>query len=279
MVAKLLPLIPKHKQYIEPFFGGGSVLFAKEPAEVETINDIDGGVVNFFRVLRAPEKAKVLIEKARLTPYSREEFYHFRDTWQDCEDPIEKAYRWFVVARWSFSGDFGNSFGTVVATARRGRAQTVSHWLSAVEMLPEVVERLQRVQIENQDFRVLMKRYCTEDSFCYCDPPYIASTRRSKAGYKHEMTVEDHRDLVELLLVLPGKFMLSGYKHEIYEPLEEAGWKRLDFETACHAAGKTRSTGILGKGVALRMQKRVESVWLDPETATEVLSQGRLIHD
>jgi len=268
MVAKLVPLIPEHKQYVEPFFGGGSLFFAKEPAEVETINDIDSGVVNFFRVLRDPEKAKVLIEKAKLTPYSREEFYHFRDTWQDCEDPVEKAYRWFVVAKWSFSGRFGQSLSTKVTTSSRGMAGTTSSWLSTVEMLPEVVERLRRVQIENQDFRVLMKRYCTPNSFCYCDPPYILETRRGTT-YAHEMTDDDHRDLVELLLTLPGKFMLSGYRHKIYKPLEEAGWKRLDFETVCHAAGRTRSTGILGKGAALRMQKRVESVWLDPKTADE----------
>jgi len=278
MVAKLLPLIPEHKQYIEPFFGGGSLFFAKEPAEVETINDIDSGVVNFFRVLRDPDKAKILIEKAQLTPYSREEYYHFRDTWQDCEDPVEKAYRWFVVARWSFSGNFGQSLSTVVTTSSRGMARTTSSWLSTVEMLPEVVERLRRVQIENQDFRVFMKRYCTEDSFCYCDPPYITDTRREANVYKHEMSDQDHKEFIELLLTLPGRFMVSGYIHEIYRPLEDAEWKRVDFEISCYAAARTRATGILGKGAGEK-QKRVESVWIDPETAQEVLPQNALHFD
>jgi len=278
LVNKIVPLMPKCRRYIEPFFGGGSVLFTKEPSEVEIINDIDSGIVNFFRVVQNPQNASIVKEKAYLTPYSREEWEYCRDTWQDCEDPIEKAYRWFVVARMSFSAYFGKSFGVAVTASTRGMPMTVSSWLGAIEMIPHATERLQNVRIENDDFRVFMKRYCTPDSFCYCDPPYVLDTR-SRELYRHEMSVQDHSELVDLLLELPGRFMVSGYIHEVYKPLGEAGWKRVDFKTVCWAAPRTRASKLQGKGALLREQKRTESVWLDPETAQEVLPQNALHFD
>ena len=121
-----------------------------------------------------------------------------------------------------------------------------------------------RVQIDNKDFREIFKTYDTEDTLFYCDPPYIPETRRDKNSYNHEMTTEDHNDLVNILLNIKGKVLFSGYNHNTYKILEENGWKRKDFKTACHAAGKTRLTGIIGKGAALEKQPRIESVWISP---------------
>ena len=103
MVQKLLHYIPPHRTYVEVFGGGASLLFAKEPSPVEVYNDIDSGVVNFFRVLRDKEKFKKFYEKVVLTPYSREEHYYCRNTWRDCADDIERAYRWFVMVRQGFA--------------------------------------------------------------------------------------------------------------------------------------------------------------------------------
>jgi site-specific DNA-adenine methylase len=83
------------------------------------------------------------------------------------------------------------------------------------------------------------------------------------------MTEKDHEDLVEILLNIKGKTMLSGYTNRIYKRLENEGWTRHDFETACHAAGRTRGTGILGQGSALEKQKRIESIWLSPNCLDE----------
>lgn len=149
--------------------------------------------------------------------------------------------------------------------------------LSAVEHLPDCVERLKRTQIECGPAIKVMQQYCTPNSFCYCDPPYIPDTRRSSTVYDHEMSVEEHKELVEVLLSLPGRFMLSGYNHEVYKPLEEAGWVRIDFPTGCYAAARSRRTGLLGDGTVLEKQARVESVWLDPETAKLVRAQTQLI--
>lgn len=260
MVVRLLPLLPPHSIYVEPFGGGASLLFAKEPSPVEVYNDLDSGLVNFFRVLRDSQKFARFYHLATLTPYSREEYYFCRETWEDCEDEVERAYRWFVVARGSFSGRFGSGWAYTVSASS---AKQTSKWISILGMLPAIHGRMMQVQIEHDDFARIIERYDAPETLFYLDPPYIAETRRS-GGYKHEMSIDDHKRLVEMLLNIKGKALLSGYKHDIYEPLEQAGWERRDFETACHAAGRTRGTGILGQGAAKLRQARVESVWISP---------------
>jgi DNA adenine methylase len=265
MVSKLLKLIPPHKVYVEVFGGGASLLFAKQPSEVEVYNDIDDDLVNFFRVLKDKERFQKLYRLVYLTPYSREEYEFCKRTFRDCQDDIERAYRFFVLARQCFGGCVFTGWGFDVTTSVRGMAKECSSWLSAIEKLPEFHARIMRVQIEHNDFRKIIPAYDTPETFFYCDPPYVPETRRLKQAYRYEMSLDDHRDLVNLLLRVKGKVMLSGYKHEVYEPLERAGWKRVDFLTACHAAGRTRHTGIFGEGSARKAQPRVESVWINYE--------------
>ena len=267
MQAKLLPLLPQHREYVEPFFGGGSVFFAKSPALVETINDLDSAVMSFFRVLR--DQPEEFLRLAQLTPYSRELYSECRATWQEEPDEVRRAWRWWVVARMNFSGT--HAWSSVVTYTCRGMASTASKLLSSVDALPEVISRLQRAQIENAPALRVLERYCTPTSLAYLDPPYVSSTRRG-GGYSCEMTDTDHAELVEALLRLPGRFVLSGYAHTLYAPLEAAGWQRIDFQVACHAAGRTRVSKLQGAGSALAKQPRTESVWLDPATAAEVLT-------
>jgi len=268
MVAKLLKFIPSHRTYVEVFGGGASLLFAKEPSPVEVYNDIDSGLVNFFRVLRDKDKFQKFYEKVCLTPYSREEYNYCRATWQNCEDEVERAYRWFVVARMSFSGDFGHSWSFKVTASCKGMAASCSAWLSVIEELPLMHQRFMTVQIEHKDFRDLIRTYDTKDTFFYLDPPYVPETR-SWGKYKHDCTDKDHKDLVEILLNIKGKAMLSGYANRIYKRLEDEGWIRHDFETTCHAVGRTKQTGILGEGTAKEKHKRVESIWLSPNCLDE----------
>ena len=274
MTAKLLKLIPSHHTYAECFGGAGALLFAKKPSPVEVYNDLDGGLVNFFRVLRDPEKFERFQRLVSLTPYSREEYNFCRNTWEGCTDDVERAYRWFVVARMSFSGQFGNSWSFDVIRSARGMAGECSRWLNTIDLLPQIHARLMRVQIEHKDFREVINIYDTPNTLLYMDPPYVPDTRR-EGGYKHEMTLDDHRKLVDLLFNVEGMVILSGYRHPVYEPLERVGWRRHDYETVCHAAGKTRGTGIQGKGAAKRMQPRVESVWVNPQ-AIRAKSGGQL---
>jgi site-specific DNA-adenine methylase len=170
MVKNLLPLIPPHKIYVEVFGGGASLLFAKKPSPVEVYNDIDSDLVNFFRVLRDPEKFEQFYRKAVLTPYSREEYCFCRETFRECQDDIERAYRFFVTARMSFSGRILHGWSFTVTDSSRGMAGAVSKWLSCLDGLPDIHERLMRVQIEHDDFRKIIPRYDTLETFFYCLP-------------------------------------------------------------------------------------------------------------
>ncbi|HAH85961.1 MAG TPA: DNA methyltransferase, partial [Armatimonadetes bacterium] len=197
--------------------------FAKPPALKEVYNDLDDGAVGFFRVLKDESKFERLFTLARLTPYSREEYDLCRRTWEACTDDVERAYRWFVVARMSFSGRFGCGWSSVISSSARGMASTSSSWLGALRTLPLAHKRLQNVAIEQQDFRQILAAYDSPQTFFYLDPPYVPDTRRA-GEYRHELCGEDHAELVQMLLSAKGRCMLSGYAHPVYRPLELSGW-------------------------------------------------------
>ena len=274
MTAKLLPLVTEHHTYVEPFGGGASLLLAKPPSLVEVYNDLDEGLYSFFRVLADPDLFPQLMRRVDILPYSRRLYGECCATWAGQDDPVERAWRWFVVARQSFSGRLGEGWSFAVTASYRGMAGSVSTWLSCLAMLPAIHERLSRVQVECHDWRQILETYDTPRTFFYLDPPYVAETRRG-GGYQHEMTTDDHRDLVERLLALQGKVLLSGYAHQVYAPLEKAGWERRSFRTACYAAGRTRGTGIQGDGAATRLQPRTETAWRNP--AALVSAQTRMV--
>lgn len=266
LARKIVSLFPAHHCYVEPFCGGASCLFAKPPSPVEVINDLNSDIVNFFRVLRDPQRFEQFYGLASLTPYSREEFYRFRTDWRagwsQCPSDVVRAYRWYMMARMSFSGEFGGSWGYSVTTSRRGMANAVSQWLSILDMLPAISERMRRVQVEHGDWRTMLHRYDTPDTLFYVDPPYVKSTRRS-GKYAHEMDDDAHQELVEMLRCIKGGVLLSGYRNPTYAQLEDEGWERLDMPTVCYAAGRTRYTRLLGKG-AIAYQRRTESIWVSP---------------
>src|SRR5436853_3428866 len=250
---KLLPLIPKHEIYVEPFGGAASLLLAKEPSPVEVYNDLDSGLVNFFRVLRDSRRFRRLQLLSYLTPYSREEYDTALESWRDCNNVTDRAHRWWIVARMSFSGNFGASWGFTITKSSRGMAGAVSRYLGSIETLPLVHSRLMRVMIDHKNAFDVIDTYDTKQTFFYLDPPYVHSTR--KAGtYKHELSDDDHRKLVAKLLKVKASVMLSGYRNPIYERLESEGWNRIDWQTVSHAAGRTRLTKIQGSGSASRMQ-------------------------
>ena len=266
LVSKLLKYVPEHTYYCEVFGGGASLLFAKEPAKFEVYNDIDSGLINFFRVLRDPKKFKKFYKKVCLTPYSREEYCFCRETWKECEDEIEKAYRWFIVARMSFSGLFGKGWSYTVKRIGRNMSGAVSIYLSIIELLPKIHKRIMPVQIEHLDWLGCMGKYndWEKDGFYYLDPPYVSYTRR-QGKYKHEFTDKNHKQLVVWLLTeCKVKVMLSGYDNDIYKQLEDNGWTKICWNVGCHAVGKTKASGLQGEGVSYKKnQRRTECIWLN----------------
>lgn len=249
----LLPLLPKTTHYCEPFAGSAAVLINREPSPVETYNDIDGEVVNFFRVLR--EQKEALIEVIGLTPFAREEFeLAFSQPEQPLSD-LERARRFFVLARQVRTGlaqkASAGRWAHCVLTSRAGMAGAVSRWLGSVEGLSEIVQRLLRVQIENSPAVDVIKRYDSTETLFYCDPPYIHDSRNDSKAYAHEMTDEAHRELAEVLHKIVGKVALSGYHcnlmselysdwrcieapvkmcHSTKQPRQEVLWVNYDFE-------------------------------------------------
>jgi len=267
MLKTLLPLIPSHRIYVEVFGGAAHLLFAKSPSPIEVYNDLDRGLVGFFKVLRDPEKAEQLMRLLELTPYSRAEYYEYRDTWETIEDDVERARRWFTVANQSFSAIFGRSWSFNVSASCKGVGRRVSQWQTSIARIQPAVERLRYVQVECRDFRFILKHYDTPETFFYCDPPYVMDTRRG-GGYHHEMCDDDHRNMVDMLLKLEGKAILSGYTHPIYAPLEQMGWSHIEYSVACSSIGKTRTSGRQGDG-SCKNDYRTETVWINPAAQRE----------
>jgi DNA adenine methylase len=238
----LLPLLPECHHYCEPYSGSAAVLLNREPSPVETYNDIDGEVVNFFQVLR--EYRKALIESIGLTPFSREEFYKSLPVNGMKESRIERARRFFVRARQTRTGlaqtaSLGR-WANCKNTSRAGMSGVVSRWLGSVEALPEIAERLLRVQIENRPALEVIKLYDSPGTLFYCDPPYLHSTRGDSKAYGYEMDEDEHHKLSGVLHDCQGKVALSGYRCNLMDELYKS-WRRYDATPKnCHSIKQVR---------------------------------------
>lgn len=219
---------PRHHSYLEPFFGSGAVLFNKTPSNIETVNDLDLNVVNFFRCIREdPTKLAKIIEA---TPYSRYEYDSMYYA-EDPEDRFEKA-RQFLIKCWQGHGYRVNQYkvGWKNDVQGRERAYAMRHWNELLERILLAAERLKQVQVECMPAIDLIKRFNFPGVLIYCDPPYLINTRSAhvKQQYAHEMLSEqDHVELLEVLLQFSGYVVISGYESELYkEMLEDNGWHK-----------------------------------------------------
>lgn len=223
----LLPIIDgtPHVCYNETHGGSGALLLQKEPSPVEVYNDIHGEVVNFFRVLR--DDPEGLVRLLELTPYSREEFALACGGPDGSAGPLERARRFFVVARQVTLGLATTAtpgrWCSLSRQSRRGMSLVVSRYLSAIEGLPEFAGRLREVQIENLDALRVIDKYDGPGTLHYVDPPFWIGARPGGRAYRHEYAEKDHLDLLSLLKGVRGKVILSGYSNEAYER-ELAGW-------------------------------------------------------
>jgi len=238
----LLPLLPKAHHYCEPFGGSAAVLLNREPSPVETYNDIDGEVVNFFQVLR--NQKKKLTKAIGLTPFSREEFYLAISDYGPHLSKLERARRFYVRARQVRTGlaqtaSLGR-WANCKNTSRAGMSGVVSRWLGGVGALPEIAERLLRVQIENRPALELIRLYDDPKTLFYCDPPYPHQSRGDSKAYGFEMTNEEHVQLAKALHGIKGKAALSGYRCDLLNSLYKE-WRREEApEKKCHSVKSNR---------------------------------------
>lgn len=283
LAKRIVALMPPHLHYVEPYFGGGSVLLAHDPARdwfiddawrqkhgetvpaklrgcSEVVNDIDGELTNFWESLRLclPQ----LIADLRVTPFSQRRFeYEKRNPYTPIGSPDWRAaVSFFIRCRQSLAGRM-DTFAPLSKTRTRRRInEQASAWLNAIEGLPAVSERLKPVVILTGDAIDVIRQQDGEKTLFYCDPTYLKETRTAPEVYRHEMTREDHEELLLRLDACQGKFLLSGYRSDLYDAwAKDAGWRRVDFDLPNHAAGGNEK------------RRMTECVWMnfDPSTAKD----------
>lgn len=251
---KLAPWIishfPPHRIYVEPFGGGGSILIRKPRAHGEIYNDLDGEIVNVFRMMR--DQGEELQRRLYLTPFSRVEFV---ESYEPHSDPIEQARRTIVR---SFQG-FGSAAvcgetSGFRANSNRSGTTPAQDWGNYPGLMPALIERMRGVVIESKDAVDCMRQHDDVDVLHYVDPPYVHAARSSRkrgtasgSSYKHEMTDTQHRDLATALSTLKGMVLVSGYHSELYDEIY-SDWVRV--EVNAHADGARSRVEVLWMNAA-----------------------------
>ena len=222
MAKEIVSIMPPHRSYLEPFFGSGAVLFNKPLSAIETVNDIDGDIVNFFSVLR--EFPLELAADIEMTPYSREVFDDAHENRGDT--PYERAYKFAIRSKMGHGFKTYEKTGFKIDVHGRQNSYAVNAWNRLPQGLLDAAHRLKKVQIENQPALDLIRKFNYDNVLIYADPPYLLNTRGGKQ-YRFEMTEQDHVDLLGALKQHKGAVILSGYPSEMYDR-ELAGWSRID---------------------------------------------------
>lgn len=259
--AWILSHFPAHRIYVEPYCGAASILMQKPRAYSEVISDLDGDVVNLFRVLRDPAQAKDLANLLRLTPYARAEF---DAAYQEASDPIERARRLIIRSFMGFGSAAHNPEHKTGFRSNSNRSGTTpAHdWTHYPDYLPAFVERLSGVVVENRPALEVIGLHDTPGTLHYVDPPYLLETRpsaqkRQGGCYRYEMTEDEHVELLQALIGLSGMVALSSYPHRLYDDvLLPSGWQRIERRALADGA-----------------QKRTEVLWLNPAAANAMQQQ------
>ena len=242
---------PPHRTYVEPFGGGGSVLLRKNRSYSEIYNDLDGEIVNLFRVAR--DRGSELAQALHLTPFSRSEF---KTAYEKAKCPLEQARRTVIRVYQGFGTNAHHRVTGFRANSNRSGTTPAHNWANYPASLAEIVERLRGVVIENRKATECMRQHDGPETLHYVDPPYVAETRDKGSDYSFEMTDQDHRELAETLHDLTGSVVLSGYRSELYDELYK-DWLCVERNALADGA-----------------RKRIECLWLSAEPPQAALNFG-----
>jgi len=205
---------PAHKVYVEPFGGAASVLVRKPRSYAEIYNDMDGEVVNLFRVVRCNGAA--LGEALSATPFARSEFVL---SYEPSSDPLEQARRTVVRSFMGFGSNSHNKATGFRANSNRSGTTPAGDWRNYPRCLGDLIDRLRGVVIEQRDAMDVCAAHDTPETLHYLDPPYVAATRDAGDDYRFEMTDEDHRAMAKATHSLQGFVCVSGYRSDLYDDL------------------------------------------------------------
>jgi DNA adenine methylase len=237
----------KEMNYFEGFGGSGAVLFRKDPSPVEVYNDLEENVYSLFKVLSTDELFQQFKHRCDLTPYSKQLNTEFKSSLKGDLDISERAYQFFIVNRSSYNGVGGFSDSNVI---RRNMSKSVSDFLSTIDRLPEIHQRLSKVIVQNDDALKLIKKYDQPNWLHYLDPPYHHSTRTG-ARYKVDMGNDLQEEFLKTVISCQhAKIIISGYDCDEYGVLEENGWKRVDFNVKTQSGTRESKT-------------KTESLWMN----------------
>lgn len=251
---------PDHRFYLEPYFGSGAVFFAKHPAKYETVNDIDGLVVNFFKVVR--DHPEELARAINLTPFSREEYNaiqeeHAGEDIQLTGDPVEDARRFAIRCSQGFGSKLADRCGWKNTKHSKGPLNPVI-WDRVPATVLEAAQRLKNVQVERADAVKLIEACNGDDCLIYADPPYLGETRNNKRIYRAEMMDTDaHVLMLEALKRHKGPVVLSGYDNDLYNS-HLTGWQK-----------------AIKAGHANSGHPRVETIWMNFEQQLTLFNTER----
>lgn len=233
----IIDFFPPHHSYLEPFFGSGAVLFTKPRSPIETVNDLDGDVVNLFDWIRKdPER---LAEAIYWTPYSREVYDRATAAYRQETDSFRRAVI-FLTKMMMGHGFRTNEIKVGWKNDVQGReaAYAAKGWVDTPERIKKAAERLRGVQIENRPALEVIARFNYPNVMIYADPPYLLETRHGKQ-YACEMTNADHADLLDALKAHRGPVLLSGYDSPMYRDALR-GWHREEIDARAQTATKRR---------------------------------------
>ncbi|HBE9106893.1 TPA: SMI1/KNR4 family protein [Clostridioides difficile] len=269
----ILDIFPKNqvKKYVEVFGGAAHVFFRKSLVEKFNIyNDKNAGLYSFFDVLSGKNKRSQLIKKLILTPYHQLEWEKCYD-WEHEVNKVEKSRQFYVRTMQSRSSNGGWGFTRDKKYSRRSMAASVSKWLGNIENnIPAAARKLEEIRVENNDFRESLRKHDSYNTLFYLDPPYVPETRTLKNGYKYELSIDDHEILVDILLNIKGKVVLSGYDNEIYRRLETEGdFKKILIKEAVKSSVNVNREERTGK----------EYVWINYDIDNEIKSMNYFCND
>ncbi len=247
----IISYFPEHRIYVEPYGGAASVLMRKPRSYSEVYNDLDGEVVNLFRVVR--DRGDELREKLRLTPFARDEF---SNSYEPSKDPLEQARRTVIRSFMGFGSNSHHKKTGFRSCSNRSGTTPAHDWRNYPDCLTAIIDRLQGVVIESADAISIMKTHDTPKTLHYIDPPYIPESRDKGTDYRFEMIAEDHEEMAEAVKHLQGMVVISGYPSELYDSIF-SGWNRV--ERAAHADGARKRTEVLWMNFSMPMLLDVEA--------------------